>query len=441
MLGNIYLDIFILTILICITGLLSMAELAIASSKKVKLEKIKKEGNKHAQTVINLMQNPNEYLSPIQLGITLIAILTGVIGGSTISKPLEHILEKYIPFGNLIAILLVVIITTYFTMLIGELVPKRMALNNPEKIAIKLAKFTTILSKISTPIVIILGKSTDFVLKTIGSKTTKQDLATEDEIKLLIKEGTKAGTIEKEEEDILKRVFRLDEEKVDMLMTPKKDIIWIDLEEGYDELKKTIIESERSIFPVARDDIDNILGVVQTKDILSSLLSEEELNIESYIKKPLIVPENLSALSILKLLKENKEYVHMALVVDEYGNVEGLITLNDILEGIVGDIPGIDETDDPKVVKRKDGSWLIDGGFGIDNFKEFFKIEEMPQEHEDGYTTLAGFILSYLERLPELGEIFIWNSYKFEVVDMDGHIIDKILVTKEKGISSKVNDQ
>ncbi|MDR3291348.1 MAG: hemolysin family protein [Methanobrevibacter sp.] len=431
--NDIILEIFILSILIFITGLLSMAELAIAASRKVKLEKMKREGVKHAQTVINLMQNPNEYLSSIQMGITLIGILTGVIGGSTISKPLETILENYIPFGNIMAILLVVVITTYFTMVIGELVPKRIALNNPEKIAIKIAKFTTILSKISTPIVIILSKSTDFTLKIIGSKKTERDLATEDEIKLLIKEGIKAGTIEKEEEDIIKRVFRLDEEKVDMLMTPKKDIIWIDLEEGYDKLKKTIIESERSIFPVARDDIDNVLGVVQTKDILSSLLSEEELDIESYIKKPLIVPENLSTLSILKLLKENKEYVHIALVVDEYGNVEGLITLNDILEGIVGDIPGIDETDEPKIVKRKDGSWLIDGGFGIDNFKDFFKIEEhMPQEHEDGYTTLAGFILSYLERLPELGETFSWNNFKFEVVDMDGHIIDKVLI-KENG--------
>ncbi|MDR3223444.1 MAG: hemolysin family protein [Methanobrevibacter sp.] len=427
---DIILEISILIILIIITGLLSMAELAIAASRKVKLEKMKRDGVKHAQTVINLMQNPNEYLSSIQMGITLIGILTGVIGGSTISKPLETILEEYnIPFGNIFAILLVVVITTYFTMVIGELVPKRIALNNPEKIAIKIAKFTTILSKISTPIVIILSKSTDFTLKIIGSKKTERDLATEDEIKLLIKEGIKAGTIEKEEEDIIKRVFRLDEEKVDMLMTPKKDIIWIDLGEGYDKLKKTIIESERSIFPVARDDIDNVLGVVQTKDILSSLLSEEELNIESYIKKPLIVPENLSTLSILKLLKENKEYVHIALVVDEYGNVEGLITLNDILEGIVGDIPGIDETDEPKIVKRKDGSWLIDGGFGIDNFKDFFKIDEhMPQEHEDGYTTLAGFILSYLERLPELGETFSWSNFKFEVVDMDGHIIDKVLI-------------
>ncbi|MDR2624016.1 MAG: hemolysin family protein [Methanobrevibacter sp.] len=431
-LNNPFLAIIILTILIVIIGLLSMAEFAIAASRKVNLERMKKEGVRHVQTVINLIQTPNEYLSSIQLGITLITILTGVAGEYAISEPIKTILGN-IPFVDIISFILIIIITTYFTMLIGEVVPKRIALNNPEKIAVRIAKFTTILIRVSMPIVIILSKSTDFILKIIGFKKAERDLDTENEIKLLIKEGIKAGTIEKEEEDILKRVFRLDEEKVGMLMTPKKDIIWIDLEERHTELKKTIIESERSIFPVASGDIDNVLGVVQTKDILSSLLSEEELNIKSYIKKPLIVPENLSALSILKILKENKEYVHMALVVDEYGNVEGLITLNDILEGIVGDIPGIDEMDDPKVVKRGDGSWLIDGGFGIDNFKEFFKIEEdMPQEHEDGYTTLAGFILSYLERLPELGETFTWNDLKFEVVDMDGHIIDKILVNKQE---------
>jgi putative hemolysin len=437
----------LLIVLILITGILSLIELAIASSRKVKLQKMKNDGDKRAQTVIELMDNPNEYLSSIQLGISLIGLLTGVIIGSTISNPLEQILESvyHIPFGSTLAMLLVVSITTYFTMIIGELVPKRIALNNPEKNAVRLAKFTKILVKISKPLVIIMSKSTDFLLKIVGVSKVEKDLLAEDEIKLIIKEGIKDGTIEEEEEAILKRVFRLDEEKVDMLMTPKKDIIWIDLDEEYDDLKKTIIESKRSIFPVARDDIDNVLGVVQAKDILGFLLSEEDAKIESFLKevesnlkKPLIVPENLSALSILKMLKENKKHVHMALVVDEYGNVQGLITLNDILEGIVGDIPGIDETDEPKITKRNDESWLVDGGFGIDSFKEFFKIEEeMPQEDEDEYTTVAGFILSYIEKLPETGETFNWKDFEFEVTGMDGHIIDKILITNLKNTSKE----
>jgi putative hemolysin len=431
--------------LILITGLLSMIELAIASSRKIKLQKMKNDGDKRVQTVIELMDNPNEYLSSIQLGISLIGILSGVLITSAITDPLTRVLNHKIEFSYVVAMILAIAITTYFTMIIGELVPKRIALNNPEQIAVKLAKFTKILSKISKPLVIILGKSTDVILKVMGMDKPKKDSLAEGEIKLIIKEGVKEGNIEEEEEAILKRVFRLDEEKVDMLMTPKKDIIWIDLDEEYDDLKKTIIESKRSIFPVARDDIDNVLGVVQAKDILGFLLSEEDAKIESFLKevesnlkKPLIVPENLSVLSILKMLKENKKHVHMALVVDEYGNVKGLITLNDILEGIVGDIPGIDETDEPKITKRKDGSWLVDGGFGIDNFKEFFKIEEdMPQEDEDEYTTIAGFILSYLERLPEVGETFNWKDFKFEVADMDGHIIDKILITTLKNTSKE----
>jgi putative hemolysin len=446
---SVYYYYILLVILILITGLLSLLELAIATSRKVKLQKMKNDGDKRAQIVIELMDNPNGYLSSMQLGISLIGLLIGVIIGSKIYDPFEEVIQNLgytiPPFADTLLMLLIVAITTYFTMIIGELVPKRIALNKPEKNAVRFAKFAKILVKISNPLVIILSKSTDLVLKIIGVDKVERDLFAEDEIKLLIKEGIKEGTIEEEEEAIVKRVFRLDEEKVNMLMTPKKDIIWIDLEEEYNDLKKTIIESERSIFPVARDDIDNVLGVIQAKDVLGFLLSEEDVNmesflkeVESHIKKPLIVPENVSVLSILNILKENKKHVHMVLVVDEYGNVEGLITLNDILEGIVGDIPGIDETDEPKITKRDDGSWLVDGGFGIDNFKEFFKIEEeMPEEDEDEYTTIAGFILSYLERLPEVGETFNWENFKFEVIDMDGHIIDKILIINIKNISKE----
>ena len=286
-------------------------------------------------------------------------------------------------------------------------------------------------SENKTPLVKVLSSSTNFILKIIGSSESKDSIVTEDEIKMLIEEGIEDGTIEKEEEDIIKRVFRLDEQKVDMLMTPKNEIIWIDLEESLEESKKKIIESERSIFPVAEGDLDNLLGVAQAKDILSSIFKEENLNIKNYLKKPLIVPENLPSLDILKLFKENLEYVHIAIVVDEYGSVEGLITLNDILEGIVGDIPGIDEMDEPNAIERKDGSWLIDSGYSIDRFKELFEIEDLNEE-EGNFTTLAGFILSYLNKIPETGEEFSWKNFDFEIVDMDGHHIDKILVIKNE---------
>lgn len=347
------LEIIIILILIVLNGVLAMSELAIVSSRRSKLQQMANEGKKHAKTVIELIDDPNQFLSTIQIGITLIGILAGAFGGATLAEPLSQNLTFLGDYANGASVIIVVLIITYLSLVIGELVPKRIALNNPENIAVRVAKYMKILSKVCGPLVKVLSSSTNFILKIIGSSESKDSIVTEDEIKMLIEEGIEDGTIEKEEEDIIKRVFRLDEQKVDMLMTPKNEIIWIDLEESLEESKKKIIESERSIFPVAEGDLDNLLGVAQAKDILSSIFKEENLNIKNYLKKPLIVPENLPSLDILKLFKENLEYVHIAIVVDEYGSVEGLITLNDILEGIVGDIPGIDEMDEPKQLKEK----------------------------------------------------------------------------------------
>ncbi|MCL2114792.1 MAG: hemolysin family protein [Methanobrevibacter sp.] len=435
--AEIIFEMIVILLLILLNGILAMFELAIVSSRKTKLQKMEQDGYKGAKTVIKLIEDPNQFLSTIQIGITLVGILAGAFGGATISGPLSKYLLFLSPYHVAISMLIVVLIITYLTLVIGELVPKRLALNDPEKIAVKLAKFMKILLKISKPLVIVLSKSTNLVLAIIGFEKPKENVVTEDEIKLLIEEGLEDGTIEKEEEDIIKRVFRLDVQKVDMLMTPKPEIIWIDLEEGIEETKKKIINSKRSIFPVAKGELDNIVGVVQSKDILSSIFLGEKLNIKSYLKKPLIVPENLLSLDILKLFKENKEYVHIALVIDEYGSVEGLITLNDVLEGIVGDIPGIDEMDEPTATQRSDGSWLIDGGFTIDRFKELFDLEEIPEEKEDNFTTLTGFILSYINKVPDIGENFKWDKLSFEIVDMDGHYIDKVLVTEIKEENTK----
>jgi len=425
-------EIMTIILLILLNGVLAMSELAIVSSRKSKLQQMANNGQKHANTVIELIEDPNQFLSTIQIGITLIGILAGAFGGATLAEPLSHYLAFLGQYATGVSIIIVVLVITYLSLVIGELVPKRVALNNPEKIAVNSARYMKILSKICGPLVTILSKSTNLILRIIGVGESKESVVTEEEIKMLIEEGIEDGTIEKEEEDIIKRVFRLDDQKVDMLMTPKNEIIWIDLEEDIEESKRRIIESERSIFPVAEGDLDQVLGVVQTKDILSSILKEENFNIKNHLKKPLMVPENLPSLELLKLFKENLKYVHIAIVVDEYGSVEGLITLNDILEGIVGDIPGIDEMDEPTAMERKDGSWLIDSGYPIDRFKELFEIEELHDEKEDNFTTLAGFILSYLNKIPETGEEFSWENFDFEIVDKDGHHIDKILVTKNE---------
>ena len=407
------LEIVIILILIILTGYLSMAELAVVSVRKAKMQKYIDEGNENAQIVLDLLEDPNEFLSTVQIGISLIGVLTGAFGGVTLAEPLAKLIS-FVPYNGPISVIIVVVVTTYLTLVVGEIVPKVIALNNPERVSLKVAKSMIILSKISKPVSFILAKSSSFLLW----------------FELMIKEGREDGTIEQEEEDIIKRVFKLDDQKVESIMTPRNEIIWIDLEDSRDINKVKIIESKRSIFPIASGELDDFIGVVQAKDILSLMFSDKDFDINAIVKEPLVVSEHLETLELLREFKENQEYVHMSLVVDEFGSVEGLITLNDLLEGIVGDIPGIDEDDDPIATRRDENTWLIDGRFSIDKFKELFEIEEsFPDEEEDGYTTLAGFILSISGTVPDVNDKYQWERFCFEIVDLDGHQIDKILVT------------
>ena len=422
------LEIIIILILIIINGYLSMAELAVVSVRKSKLQKYIDEGNKNAMIVAELGEDPNEFLSTVQIGISLTAVLTGAFGGATLSEPLAAAIS-FIPYSEAISVIVVVILSTYLTLVIGEIVPKVIALNDPERVSLKVAKSMLILTKVSRPISVILAKSSSFLLWVMRIDRRTDDIVTEEEIELMIKEGREDGTIEQEEEDIIKRVFKLDDQKVESIMTPRNEIIWIDLEDDRDVNKIKIIESKRSIFPIASGELDDFIGVVQAKDILSAMFTEDEFDVHKIVKEPLVVSEHLETLELLKEFKENQEYVHMSLVVDEFGSVEGLITLNDLLEGIVGDIPGIDEDDEPKATQRLDGNWLIDGRYPIARFKELFELKEnLPDEEEDGYTTLAGFILSLSGTIPDEGDRYDCGRFIFEIIDVDGHQIDKVLV-------------
>ena len=422
------LEIIIILILIIINGYLSMAELAVVSVRKAKLQKYIDEGNKNALIVAELGEDPNEFLSTVQIGISLTAVLTGAFGGATLSEPLAAAIS-FIPYSEAISVIVVVIVSTYLTLVIGEIVPKVIALNDPERVSLKVAKSMLILTKVSRPISIILAKSSSFLLWVMRIDRRTNDIVTEEEIELMIKEGREDGTIEQEEEDIIKRVFKLDDQKVESIMTPRNEIIWIDLEDDRDVNKVKIIESKRSIFPIASGELDDFIGVVQAKDILSAMFTEDEFDVNKIVKEPLVVSEHLETLELLKEFKENQEYVHMSLVIDEFGSVEGLITLNDLLEGIVGDIPGIDEDDEPKATQRLDGNWLIDGRYPIDRFKELFELKDnLPDEEEDGYTTLAGFILSLSGTIPDEGDRYDCGRFIFEIMDVDGHQIDKVLV-------------
>ena len=423
------LEIIIILILIILTGYLSMAELAVVSVRKAKMQKYIEEGNKNAEIVLELLKDPNEFLSTVQIGISLIGVLTGAFGGVTLSEPLANAIS-FIPYSQPISVAIVVIITTYLTLVVGEIVPKVIALNDPERISLKVAKSMVILEKVSKPVSFILAKSSSFLLWVLRIENKNDDVVTEEEIELMIKEGREDGTIEQEEEDIIKRVFKLDDQKVESIMTPRNEIIWIDLEDDKDINKVKIIESKRSIFPIASGELDDFIGVVQAKDILSAMFGDDEFDIHKIVKEPLVVSEHLETLELLKEFKENQGYVHMSLVVDEFGSVEGLITLNDLLEGIVGDIPGIDEEDEPQATQRNDGTWLIDGRYPIEKFKELFDFNEtLPDEEEDGYTTLAGFILSLSGKIPNEKDRYECGRFIFEIMDLDGHQIDKILVT------------
>ena len=406
-----------------------MAELAVVSVRKAKMQKYLEDGNKNAQIVFDLLEDPNEFLSTVQIGISLIGVLTGAFGGVTLAEPLSKYIS-FIPYSQPISVAIVVIITTYLTLVVGEIVPKVIALNDPERVSLKVAKSMVFLSKIAKPVSFVLAKSSSFLLWLMRIENKNDDIVTEEEIELMIKEGREDGTIEKEEEDIIKRVFKLDDQKVESIMTPRNEIIWIDLEDDRELNKVKIIESKRSIFPIASEELDDFIGVVQAKDILSVMFSEEEFDVHKIVKEPLVVSEHLETLELLKEFKENQEYVHMSLVVDEFGSVEGLITLNDLLEGIVGDIPGIDEEDEPKAIQRDDGTWLIDGRYNIDEFKKLFDFKDsLPDEEEDNYTTLAGFILSISGTIPDEEDKFECGRFIFEIVDMDGHQIDKVIVT------------
>lgn len=406
-----------------------MAELAVVSIRKAKMQKYLEEGNKNAQIVFDLLEDPNEFLSTVQIGISLIGVLTGAFGGVTLAEPLSKYIS-FIPYNEPISVAIVVIVTTYLTLVVGEIVPKVIALNDPERISLKVAKSMVVLEKVSKPVSFVLAKSSSFLLWLLRIENKNDDVVTEEEIELMIKEGREDGTIEKEEEDIIKRVFKLDDQKVESIMTPRNEIIWIDLEDEREINKVKIIESKRSIFPIASGELDDFIGVVQAKDILSAMFSDEEFDVHKIVKEPLVVSEHMETLELLREFKENQGYVHMSLVIDEFGSVEGLITLNDLLEGIVGDIPGIDEEAEPQAIQRADGTWLIDGRYPIDRFKELFDFKDsLPDEEEDNYTTLAGFILSISGTIPNEEDVYECGRFTFEIVDMDGHQIDKVIVT------------
>ncbi len=425
------LEIILIFLLLIANGIFAMSEIAMVSARKVRLQQKAEDGNAAAAAALRLSENPNRFLSTVQIGITLIGILAGALGGATIANWVAGFIARVpllAPYSGGIALGLVVILLTYFTLVIGELIPKRLALNNPEAVATAVARPMRLLSNLTFPLVRLLSASTDLGLRILGIRPSNEPPVTEEEIKVLMEQGTQVGVFEEAEQDMIESVFRLSDRYIDAIMTPRTEIEWIDLDESPAEILKEINETNHSRYPAAHDNLDNVVGILPAKEFLSKMLSGEPFDVQSLLQTPLFVPDSMSALKVLEMIKAAG--VHEALVLDEYGGLLGMVTLYDVLRAIVGELPGSGVNGEPQIIQREDGSWLIDGLLSVDNLKELLQVEELPEEDRIGYQTVGGFIFNQLGSIPSAGQSFMWSNYRFEIIDMDGRRIDKVLITR-----------
>jgi putative hemolysin len=430
-------EIFILLALILLNGLFVMSEIALVSARKPRLEAAAERGDKKAKSALDLSMNPEIFLSAAQIGITLIAILTGVYSGEKFGGYIQPFFERFDsirPYAKTLSTTIVVIIVTFLSIIFGELIPKRIGLLNAERIAKMMAKPMRAFAKLTHPIVWLLNKTSNLFFKIFNIKSKKDDTVTEDEIKAIISEGTESGTIEEEEKEMIERIFHLGDRNITSLMTHRSDIAWFDVKDNEATIREKIVAEPHSIFPVCDDGIDNIKGIVSIKDLY---VANDLTQFQKLMKPALFIPDNNSAYQVMEKLKTTKNY--SCFIVDEYGSILGMITLNDILEAIIGDMPE-QNVDDYEIIKRDDGSYLVDAQIPFYDFLSGFNKTDWLNEEEQQYDTLAGCILHELERIPHTGDKLHWRDFKIEIVDMDGHRIDKVLVTPSQEIIDEMDD-
>ena len=422
-------EILILIALIFVNGLFVMSEIALVSARKSRLESQAEKGDLKAKRALDLANTPEKFLSAAQIGITLIAILTGVYSGERFASQLQPTIEKIEfvrPYAATVSTIIIVIIVTFLSIIFGELIPKQLGLLRAEKIAKSVAGPMNVFARFTHPIVWLLNKISVLFFRLFNIKRSKEDAVTEEEIKTLIGEGTEAGTIDEAEQEIIERVFHLGDRNITSLMTHRNDIIWFNLDDNEDKIKEKIIGEPHSVYPICDGEIDNLKGVVSIKDLY---VSPDSTFFKELMQPALFVPENNSPYQVLEKFKESR--LHSCFIVDEYGSILGLITLNDILEAIVGDMPQPD-VPDYEIIEREDGTYLIDGQIPFYDFLRRFDKAEWMNEGEHDFDTLAGFILHQLEKIPKPGAKLDWKGFQIEVLDMDGHRIDKVLVKISK---------
>ncbi|HNY03137.1 MAG TPA: hemolysin family protein [Bacteroidales bacterium] len=419
----------ILLILFLVNGCFVMAEIAIVSARKTRLELDAKQGDKRAQLALENAANPNRFLSTIQIAVTLIGILTGVYSSDEIAHSLTGVLTGMgvgEGLSHSLALTIVVILVTFVSMLIGELVPKRIGLTNPEKVAKAMVLPLMFVTRLAYPFTFILTRAGDAIIWLLRIKPTADSRVTEEEIKAMVQEGTEDGEVQEIEQDIVQRVFHLGDRKISSLMTHHSDLEWFDIQDSPAEIREKISESLHSVYPVCEDDLDKVLGVIYIKDLVLDNMNSPGFSLHDRIRPAQFVHESLTAYDALELFKQNK--IHYGLVVDEYGSTVGMVTLNDILEALVGDF-NEPSPDEPRVVLRDDGSWLVDGQMPFYEFAYEFNISGF-DKNKVKFDTLAGLAMSILKQIPKPGEKFTWKEYEFEVVDLDGNRIDKLIIKK-----------
>jgi len=419
-------DILIIIGLIIFNGVLSMSEIALVSARKAKLEAAIKKGSRSAKKALDLSGEPDRFLPTIQIGITLIGILTGIFSGGEIPE----IFRQWLVFAGMsaalassLSFLLIVLAVTFLSLVIGELVPKRIGMTHPETVSKMVAGPMFLFSKIAAPFVWLLSSSTRIVLKILKIDTEPENKVTEDEIKAIIQEGTEGGEIQEVEQDIVERVFHLSDRDVSSIMTHRNDLDWLDIEDDANTVIARVKADMHTVYPVANERIDNIQGVVLLKEMFGSVYSKD-FKLSDFIHPAQFVPENMNAYDVLELFKQTR--VHYALVSDEFGNLQGMVTMFDMMDAIVGDISETAE-DEYKIIRREDGSWIIDGQYSFFDFLAFFNMEDLYQEYD--YNTISGLILDIIKKIPQEGDHLEWMGFDFEIVDMDGARIDKVLVS------------
>lgn len=429
-------EVAIILLLLLLNGVFAMSELAVMTARKIRLEQRAEAGDKGARAALALAHEPTQFLSTVQVGITLIGVLAGAFGGASLAEQLANGFRAsatLAPYADAIGLTIVVAGITYLSLIIGELVPKRVALSAPERVASLVARPMRVLSRVVSPLVKLLTGSTNLMLRLLGVRAHTDPGITEAEIRALVEQGAESGVVQPEEHHVVERVFRLGDRQVTALMTPRPDVDWIDLAEGEAGLKTELARGRRSLLLVCRTDIDHVVGFVHAEDLLARCVAAQPLDtavLETLARAPLFVPETMPAFRLLEAFRRARQ--HVAVVLDEYGGVAGLVTLDDVLQDLVGDIPEHDADDERSgIIRREDGSWLVDGQTPITDLEATLDVA-LVEEARPGYQTVGGFAMSRLEHLPQAAEHFTWAGHRFEIVDMDGRRVDKVLVIRTR---------